>query len=121
MMRGTASIQNIGRNATIRNVIVTFCALFWLVIYDGPLNHHEPATSEAYVSYIYSARLVLVLDVLTNNLVLYFVFRRWSFFLCYPCRKDMFLSVPGESSTDALRVSLLYDDESTRISTVQLQ
>jgi len=121
----SSNVRRLGRNATLRNVFVTLCALVWLVVYDGPLNHHEGSTSDAYLSNVYTSRLVVALDVLTNNIVLYFVFRRWSFFLCYPCRKNIFISRHGESSTDLPRISLLFDDISvaksnSRTSAVQL-
>lgn len=93
------NIQQFAKSATFRNCLVTFFAFFWMIVYYCPLNHDEPASSTALQHDVYSERLVLGLDQLTNNVVLYFVFRDWRFFLLYPCqeksRKSVALEVEG--------------------------
>jgi len=78
------------RNTALRNVAVTSLTLFWLVIYYGPLNYGYPTHESKAEQYsLYTCRLVLGLTHLTTNMILYFVFRTWRFFLCYPfCNLD---------------------------------
>jgi len=102
--------SQVARRATLRNVFVTVAALFWLVIYEWPLNVSESPGSEGFTSYVYAARLVIALDELTNNIVLYFVFRNWSFFLCYPCNSQALIPFLNDSFTDDGRGVYLLDD-----------
>jgi hypothetical protein len=115
--------HRVAKGATIRNVFVTFAALFWLVIYDWPLKPESP-DSRGFTSYVYSYRMVIALDELTNNIVLYFVFRNWYYFLFYPCKLQSLCPILNKSFTeDALVVSLLDDTEITtspRYSQVQV-
>jgi heme/copper-type cytochrome/quinol oxidase subunit 2 len=80
-------IKKIATSASLRNVIVVFFALVWMIVYYGPLNHDQSMDSKAFEFELYRDRIVLGFDQLTNNIVLYFVFRDWSFFLCYPFHK----------------------------------
>jgi len=109
--------NQVARRATLRNVFVTVAAIFWLVIYEWPLNVNESPGSEGFTAYVYSSRLVIALDELTNNIVLYFVFRNWSFFLCYPCNSQALKPIFNPSFTEDARGVYLLDDteESTAL------
>lgn len=106
------SIHHLAKQATLRNVFVMFCSLFWLVIYDWPLNKDEPLDAEGIVAFIYQSRLVVALDNLTTNIVLYLVFRNWSSILLYPFRSNRSVHLDSKSSLDESGlISLLYDGE----------
>jgi len=99
--------------AALRNVALTFLTSVWLVLYYGPLNKSLPEKdNKTFASNIYWERITLCLFWLTSNLVLYFVFRQWSFFLCYPCRKDglklRLLGVEDHETSSAV-TSITYD------------
>jgi len=86
LLRTESSLQS-ARNTALRNVAVTFLTLFWLIIYYGPLNNggYSAEVTKAQQYALYTCRLVVGLTHLTTNIILYFVFRTWRFFVCYPC------------------------------------
>jgi len=77
--------DKLAKSAALRNLLVTFCTFFWpLVFYciiqillkTGDLRQPE---FEQYI--VFSATLEELLNMLTNNIALYGVFRDWSIFL----------------------------------------
>jgi len=72
------------KSATLRNLIVTCCTFMWPMGFYLFLQSLD--TSETQSRQIFYNRLVKVLNMLTNNIALYFVFRNWLFFLWIPCR-----------------------------------
>jgi len=109
--RTSKCVHQRARQTTVRNVLVVFFSLFWLVWYDAPLNRYQPSDSVGFDAFLYGSRLVIILDVLTTNIVLYFVFRNWSLFLCYPCRKQRSRHLLCESFSEDVQLPLL-DEES---------
>jgi len=109
-LRTSYSVQDRVTHAAWRNVIVIFFCMFWLVVYDVPLNQDISEITSSSITYIYWSRIVIVLDELTADIVLYFLFRNWSFFLFNPCWGDMSGSLVEEDiSTSKARQSLLVD------------
>jgi len=79
-----AQIQQI-RGVTGRNVFIMSCIILCPIIYWGPLRiikknalNDKPDSVQLYVDL---ERLVRMLDFLIDNVVLYLVFRNWSYFL----------------------------------------
>lgn len=95
------------KSVAIRNVMVIFFTMLWMFLFYGTFNYKEP-TGGSLEYYIYSTRLVLVLGLLTNNVALYFVFREWYFFLCYPCCSKQSRRSAGLSLADTDYTSSLY-------------
>jgi len=113
-LRTSLSVKERVSIAAWRNVIVIFCSMFWLVVYDVPLNKDISRITQSVIIYIYWSRLVVVLDVLTTDIVLYFLFRNWYFFLCNPFWGNMSASLVLEGiSTSNIRQPLLEDEKET--------
>jgi len=112
--RTSKCVHQRARQTTVRNVLVVFFSLFWLVLYDVPLNRYQPPDSVGFDAFLYGSRLVIILDVLTTNIVLYFVFRNWSLFLCYPCRKRRSRHLLSESFSEDIQLPML-DEESPTV------
>jgi len=121
--KASKCVHQRARRTTVRNVLVIFLSLFWLVFYDAPLNRSEEPGTTGFSIFINGSRLVAILDLLTTNIVLYLVFRNWSLFLCYPCRSSRSAPLLNECFSEDLQLPLL-DDESrptTTKSSVQCQ
>jgi len=103
------------RQTTVRNVLVIFFSLFWLVLYDVPLNIYKSPDSDGFDVFLYGSRLTIILDVLTTNIALYFVFRNWSLFLCYPCRTRRSKHLLSESFSEDIQLPLLDEESLTMI------
>jgi len=113
-VRTSVSVQERLTHAAWRNVIVVFSSLFWLVVYDFPLNRDITELTSSTITYIYWSRVVIVLDQLTTNTFLYFLFRNWSFFLFNPCWGEMSAYLVEEDmSTSNARQKLLEDQNET--------
>jgi len=110
-LRTSLSFQKSVSQAARRNVGVVFCSLVWLVLYDVPLNRDVSLITSSVITYIYQCRLVIVLDQLTTNIVLYFLFRNWYFFLCHPCRSGMSVMLVEESLSGSNVQLPFLDDE----------
>merc|ERR1719233_371592 len=74
-------------HAAFRNFLLTFFTSFWITIYYWSLNH-VTNNRKAFQLNVFFCRLVLGTELLTNNSILYFLFRNWPFFLLYPCYKS---------------------------------
>jgi len=113
-LRTSLSVKERVSMAAWRNVIVIFCSMVWLVVYDVPLNKDiKSQINTSIVTYIYRSRLVIVLDELTTDIVLYFLFRNWSFFLCNPCWGDISASLVAEGMPKSNIQPLLEDKKET--------
>jgi hypothetical protein len=89
MYKTSISVNRRAWWTTLRNLFVTVCCLFWLILYEMPFNRNESPSTPHHLHFTYESDLILVLDVLTTDIVLYFVFRNCSFFLCFPCRSNI--------------------------------
>jgi len=113
-LRTSVSVQERLAHAAWRNVIVVFSCLFWLIVYDFPLNKDIPEITSSTMTYIYWSRAIIVLDQLTTNSILYFLFRNWSFFVFNPCWGEMSSNLVEEDmSTSNARQQLLENDNET--------
>jgi len=113
-VRTSVSVQERLAHAAWRNVIVVFSCLFWLGVYDFPFNKDIIELTSSTITYIYWSRVVIVLDQLTTNTFLYFLFRNWSFFLFNPCWGEMSAYLVEEDmSTCNARQQLLQDQNET--------
>jgi len=79
-------VNEAARVAALRSLIVTSCTCFWplgfqfvIWIVDGTTNVSQPHVKQ---DITFLGTLVILLNMLTNNIALYGVFRDWSFFLC---------------------------------------
>jgi len=84
----TGNALQSAKHTALRNVAVIFLTLLWLVIYEGPCNYDNYGkndSEEVEQFEVYTGRLLQGLNYLTANIILYFIFRTWCYFLCYPC------------------------------------
>jgi len=97
----TGNALQSAKHTALRNVAVIILTLFWLVIYDGPCNYGSFGNNDSNAVEqfeIYTGRLLVGLNYLTTNVILYFIFRTWCYFLCYPCYNLDKASIPLKST-----------------------
>jgi len=113
-VRTSISVQERLAHAAFRNVIVVFSCLFWLIVYDFPLNKDIAEITSTTITYIYWSRTIIVLDQLSTNSFLYFLFRNWSFFIFNPCWGEMSSYLVDEDMTASnARQQLLESENET--------
>lgn len=79
-------VNTLARVAALRNLIVTCCTCFWPLVFQFVIYIVKKTTdvSQPHMkqNITFLGSLVVLLNMLTNNIALYGVFRDWSFFLC---------------------------------------